>query len=64
MIICKKLKIPFVFDYHHYRCNNDGENYLDYIEEIFLTWKDLKPKIAGKADGKLVSELVNKKLNK
>lgn len=45
LYICKKLGIPFVFDYHHYRCNNDGENYLDYIEEIFSTWKDLKPKI-------------------
>ena len=43
--ICKKLNIPFVFDYHHYRCNNDGENYLDYICEIFATWKNVKPKI-------------------
>ena len=32
--------------------------------EMGLIMKDLKPKIAGKADGKLVSELVNKKLNK
>ena len=32
--------------------------------EMGLIMKDLKPKIAGKADGKLVSEIVNKKLNK
>ncbi len=45
LYICQKLDIPFVFDYHHYRCNNDGENYLDYIEAIFATWKNIKPKI-------------------
>ncbi len=43
--ICQTLKVPFVFDYHHYKCNNDGENYLDYIEQIFATWKNIKPKI-------------------
>ena len=43
--ICKKIEVPFVFDYHHYKCNNNGENYLDYIDEIFKTWKDLIPKI-------------------
>ncbi len=32
--------------------------------EMGLIMKDLKPKVAGKADGKLVSELVNKALNK
>lgn len=45
LFICKELNIPFVFDYHHYICNNDGENYLDYIDEIFSTWKDKIPKI-------------------
>ena len=43
--ICQKLDVPFVFDYHHYRCNNTGENYLDYIKDIFATWKNIKPKI-------------------
>ena len=43
--ICKKIEVPFVFDYHHYKCNNNGENYLDYIDEIFKTWKNLTPKI-------------------
>ena len=45
LLICQTLKIPFVFDYHHYRCNNDGENYLDYLPIIFNTWKDIRPKI-------------------
>lgn len=45
LYICKTLNIPFVFDYHHYRCNNDGENYLDYIDEIFSTFKNINPKI-------------------
>ena len=43
--LCKTLNVPFVFDYHHYRCNNEGEIYLDYLEEIFATWKNIRPKI-------------------
>lgn len=45
LYICKQLNIPFVFDYHHYKCNNEGENYEDYIKEIFSTWQGLNPKI-------------------
>jgi len=43
--LSKKINVPFVFDYHHYRCNNNGENYLDYMAEIFSTWNNIKPKI-------------------
>lgn len=43
--LCKKIRVPFVFDYHHYKCNNDGENYLDYLEQIFSTWNNIPPKI-------------------
>lgn len=43
--LAKKINVPFVFDYHHYRCNNNGENYLDYMNEVFLTWGNIKPKI-------------------
>lgn len=43
--LCQILNVPFVFDYHHYRCNNEGENYLDYLPRIFATWKDIRPKI-------------------
>lgn len=45
LYICKQLNIPFVFDYHHYKCNNEGENYEDYIKDIFSTWQGLNPKI-------------------
>ncbi len=45
LYIANKLNIPFVLDYHHYLCNNDGENILDYIEDIFKTWKHINPKI-------------------
>lgn len=38
LYISNKLNIPVVLDYHHYTCNNDGENIIDYIKEIFLTW--------------------------
>ena len=45
--VCKELDIPFTFDYHHYKCNNNGEKLEDYIEEIFNTWikRGLKPKV-------------------
>ncbi len=43
--ICKKLDIPFVLDYHHYICNHGREKLNDYIEDIFLTWKNEIPKI-------------------
>ena len=43
--ICKKLNIPMVLDYHHFRVNNNGEKIEDYIEEIFDTWNESIPKI-------------------
>jgi len=43
--VCRDLNIPFVLDYHHYRCNNSNEKIEDYIEAIFDTWKDELPKI-------------------
>ena len=45
LYICKKLNIPMVLDYHHYICNNEKENLIDYIEEIFKTWKNETPKV-------------------
>lgn len=44
LYISSKLKIPFVLDYHHYICNNDGEDIFDYILDIFNTWR-MTPKI-------------------
>lgn len=45
--VCKELDIPFTFDYHHYKCNNNGEKLERYIDEIFYTWtkRGMKPKI-------------------
>ena len=43
--ISQKLDIPVVLDYHHYICNNNGEDIVDYIEMIFATWKNKTPKI-------------------
>ena len=42
--LCKKLKIPFVLDYHHHVCNNNGINIDNYLKEIFATW-NTTPKI-------------------
>ncbi len=43
--ICNILNIPMVLDYHHFICNRNNEKIEDYIEKIFATWKDNKPKI-------------------
>ncbi len=45
LYLSKVLNIPFVLDYHHYNCNNDGEDIDDYFKEIFNTWKVLRPKM-------------------
>ena len=43
--LCKKINVPMILDYHHYICNKGDININDYYEEIFSTWKKLKPKI-------------------
>lgn len=45
--ICETLKIPMVLDYHHYRCNNEGEDIKDYLPRILSTWNNsgLMPKM-------------------
>lgn len=45
LLIAKKLDIPVVLDYHHFICNNNNEKIEDLIQEVFLTWKNKKPKI-------------------
>lgn len=42
--LCTKLNIPMVLDYHHYICNNEGENIDVYIKEIMNTWTNINPK--------------------
>ena len=43
--LCKKLDIPMVLDYHHFKVNKNNEKIEDYIERIFGTWKNEVPKI-------------------
>lgn len=45
--LCKDLGIPMVLDVHHHICNNDGENIVELLPDIFDTWKDevLPPKL-------------------
>lgn len=44
LYIAKTLGISMCLDYHHYRCNNEGENILEYLKEIFDTFDGI-PKI-------------------
>lgn len=43
--LCERLKLPMVFDYHHHRCRNNGENWVDYLPRIIQTWGDRTPKM-------------------
>lgn len=36
--LCHKIKVPMVLDYHHFICNNKGENLKDYLNDIIETW--------------------------
>lgn len=44
LYIAKKLGIPMCLDYHHYKCNNEGEDIIEYLTDIFDTF-DNTPKI-------------------
>lgn len=45
LFLCKKINVPMVLDYHHYICNNYGEELEDCIKEILDTWENITPKI-------------------
>lgn len=48
LLLCEKLNIPMVFDYHHYKCNHDeNENLNLLLPRIINTWKNtnLNPKM-------------------
>jgi UV DNA damage endonuclease len=36
--VCKKLKIPLVYDLHHHRCLPDGRNVEDTTHQALKTW--------------------------
>ena len=40
-----KLNIPVVLDYHHFLCNNNGEDITKYLDKVFKSWKNINPKI-------------------
>ena len=42
--LCQKLNIPFVFDYHHHKCN-PCDNIEKLIPKILDTWKEINPKM-------------------
>lgn len=42
--ICEDLNIPMCLDYHHYICNNNGEDIKEYLPRILKTWdKEILP---------------------
>lgn len=43
--ICEELNIPMCLDYHHYKCNNEGEKIEKYLQRIINTWKNETPKM-------------------
>lgn len=45
LLLCEKLNIPMVLDYHHHMCNNNGDDIEDLIDRIFKTWGNDIPKI-------------------
>ncbi len=47
LYLSSKLNIPVVLDYHHHCCNPTEEPLEDYLEQVFLTWKNknIPPKI-------------------
>lgn len=44
LYLCKKIKRPMVLDYHHHVCN-PCDNIDEIINQIFDTWKNIRPKI-------------------
>lgn len=44
LYIAKQLGIPMCLDYHHYRCNNEKEDIIDYLNDILDTFDDI-PKL-------------------
>ena len=43
--LCHKINVPMVLDYHHFICNNEGEDIKDYLKEIIETWNGKLPKV-------------------
>lgn len=37
--ISKEKGIPIIFDYFHYKCNNNGEEIMSFFDEVVKSWK-------------------------
>lgn len=66
LLLCSELSLPMVFDIHHFKCNNEGENLQEILPSIFLTWPGtgLPPKVhisspKSQADFRSHHEFVN-----
>lgn len=40
LMVCEKLKIPMVLDYHHHLCNPCEEELTELLDRIYDTWKN------------------------
>lgn len=45
LYLSELLNIPFVLDYHHFKCNNNGINIDNYLDRFIKTWKKNTPKM-------------------
>ena len=45
LLVNKIIGVPIVLDYHHYVCNPGTTFLYSVIEDIFKTWKGLRPKV-------------------
>lgn len=47
LCLCHELSLPMVFDIHHHKCNNEGEDLKEILPSIFSTWSGagLPPKV-------------------
>lgn len=43
--LCEDLNIPMCLDYHHHLCNKCTKPIENYLERIYNTFKDIKPKM-------------------
>lgn len=43
--LCHKINVPMILDYHHFICNNEGENIEDYLKDVIATWHKKIPKM-------------------
>ena len=45
LYLAKKLSIPVVLDYHHFKCNHDSKDINELLEKVLTTWTKNKPKM-------------------